>query len=144
MSEVEGRIYIEDVERGQWSPGKVEQKVKSRAKGDGYDVEVDIPQDPGQAGKAQVSAFARLLHGFKIRSSPETGSKEDRAKPLAAQVEAGNVYLVRGPWNDAFVNEAAMFPAGQYKDQIDAASRAYHRIIRKKPKSTPVGGEVVR
>ena len=53
-----------------------------------------------------------------------------RAEALSAQAEAGNVKLVRGAWNKAFIEEAAFFPNSDFKDQIDAASRAFHRLVK--------------
>lgn len=134
----EGRVYVLDVVRKQASPGEVERLYKACAEADGYSVTPDFPQDPGQAGKAQKADIASKHHGYTVRFSPETGSKEDRAKPLAAQAEAGNLYLVRASWNDVFVNEACLFPNGRFKDQIDAATRAYMRLIMRKPRM--VGG----
>lgn len=125
-----GRVWIEDVHRLQGTPHKVEVAVETTARQDGPRVIQDIPQDPGQAGKAQIGTFAKLLHGLTVRFSPETGSKVSRADPLAAQAEGGNLFLVRGAWNDAFINEAAMFPSGMYSDQVDAASRAYARLVK--------------
>lgn len=123
-------IVIEDVRRGRWSPGEVDREVRARALDDGPAVDISIPQDPGQAGKHQVHSFAKLLHGYPFSFSPESGSKEDRARPLAAQCEAANLYLVRGRWNNTFVREAAVFPVGRTKDQVDAASRAYAHLIK--------------
>jgi predicted phage terminase large subunit-like protein len=73
--------------------------------------------------------LASILPGFNVHFSPETGSKDDRAIPVAAQAEAGNVYMVRAPWNDAFLAEAQLFPASEFKDQIDALSRAYAYLL---------------
>jgi predicted phage terminase large subunit-like protein len=53
------------------------------------------------------------------------GSKEVRADPYAAQVQGGNVLIVRGDWNRAFLDEHEMFPNGKYKDQVDAAAMAF-------------------
>jgi predicted phage terminase large subunit-like protein len=136
-------IVIMDVVRGQWTPGIVNTNLKKAAERDGYNIEQDLPQDPGQAGKSQISAFAKLLIGYRMRHSTESGSKEDRAKPLAAQAESGNVYILRADWNDTFINEAAVFPAGEFLDQIDAASRAFARLLLKKPDQIPVGPVVV-
>ncbi len=131
MTLVKGSVYIEDVDRRQVGPSAVEKMLKSNAQMDGYSVIQDMPQDPGQAGKAQKVAFAKLLHGYKFQFSTETGTKKDRAIPLAAQVEVQNVYLVRAPWNNSFINEGALFPNGQFKDQMDAASRAYAALLRR-------------
>lgn len=124
------RVIIMDVNRFKKTPGLMEDEFVATTKRDGKNVIVDIPQDPGQAGKSQVAAFAKLIHGYHLRSSLESGSKEQRASLLSAQAEHGNVYLVRAPWNDAFVNEAKLFPNSDFKDQIDAASRAYTSLIR--------------
>ena len=100
------------------------------AEQDGYGCVIDYPQDPGQAGKFQKGFLAGKLAGFRAFSSPESGDKADRAQPFASQVENGNVYLVRAAWNDAFIAEAVNFPRGDYKDQIDAASRGYARALK--------------
>jgi predicted phage terminase large subunit-like protein len=52
----------------------------------------------------------------------DSGSKVLRAQPFAAAIEAGNVSLVQGAWNEAFLDEAWAFPAGAHDDQVDAAA----------------------
>jgi predicted phage terminase large subunit-like protein len=132
MRMVGGKVYILDIDRKQVGPSGVEIMIKSNAQMDGFGVLQDLPQDPGQAGKAQKMTIAKLLHGYQFSITTESGSKEDRARPFAAQVESGNVILVAGEWNQQFLNEAALFPNGQFKDQIDAASRAYYALIRRR------------
>lgn len=125
----EGALVIEHVAKTQGSPNEVDELIKNTARWDGHAVVQDFPQDPGQAGLHQVTSFAKLLQGYTFKHSPESGSKEDRARPLASQCEAGNVYIVAAEWNDSFLAEAADFPRGRLKDQIDAASRAYAALI---------------
>jgi predicted phage terminase large subunit-like protein len=125
----DGRFYIDDVRRIQGSPADVERLIVATASQDGQLVRGSLPQDPGQAGKAQVQYLIRQLAGFVYSASPETGDKETRAAPLAAQAEAGNVSLIQGDWNQAFIDEAATFPRGKFKDQIDAASRAFSELL---------------
>ena len=110
MRRVGSKYYIEHVKRFQASSFKVEQEMMRLAEADGRDVSIDIPQDPGQAGKSQKAYLGGKFPGFNVRFSPESGEKETRALGLSAQAEAGNVFLVRGEWNKAFVDEAAMFP----------------------------------
>lgn len=143
MAIIKRRVYIADVQRFRLGPGAVEDRIKAIAEMDGKGVIIDIPQDPGQAGKSQKSHLAGILQGYKVRSSPETGSKEDRAQPLAAQNELHNLYLLRASWNDAFISEACLFPNGEFKDQIDAASRAYARLVMKRPQATPQAPELI-
>ena len=136
------RVIIFDVERYQETSSTVEKNMLRTATLDGRRVVVDIPQDPGAGGKAWYNALVKNLHGFIVEGGPESGDKEIRALPLSAQVEAQNVYLVRGSWNEAFINEAALFPAGTFKDQIDAGSRAYANLNSKKTTTTGIGATV--
>lgn len=130
LSELNGVYYIEHAVRERGSPAEVDKLILNTAIADGKAVTVSIPQDPGQAAKGQVLAFAKLLAGFNVRFSPETGDKESRALPVSAQAEVGNVKIVKGPWNGAFLEEIASFPAGAFKDQADALSRAFSQLLK--------------
>lgn len=130
LSVLNGTYYIEDVVRERGSPADVERLIKRIAISDGLGCRISIPQDPGQAGKSQVAAFAKLLAGFNCRFSPETGDKQSRALPVSAQAEVGNVKLVKGDWNAAFLEEITSFPSGTYKDQTDALSRAFADLLK--------------
>jgi predicted phage terminase large subunit-like protein len=124
----EGVYWVLDVVRGQWSAMERERVIQQTAQLDGTDVPVWIEQEPGSGGKESAHNTIRNLAGFNCRAEAVTGSKEARAEPLAAQVEAGNVKLKRGPWNSAFIDEGRSFPVGQYKDQWDAASGAFNKL----------------
>ena len=63
-----------------------------------------------------------------IRATTESGSKETRAGPLAAQAEAGNVDILDATWNHLLIEEMCVFPNGT-KDQVDAASRAFNELV---------------
>jgi predicted phage terminase large subunit-like protein len=123
------RLVIADVVRFQGGPDEVKQVARSTAQKDGRGTLISLPQDPGQAGKYQVADFAALLFGYQVNASPESGSKEVRAGILAAQVNVGNVSLVNGRWNSAFVDEMNGFPTAKWDDQVDAASRAASELI---------------
>jgi predicted phage terminase large subunit-like protein len=126
----DGRLCIDHVTRLRGDPHQVRSAVLTTAQLDGTEVPQDIPQDPGQAGKAQVTQFAKDLHGFECRFSPETGDKEQRAEPFAAQVNAGNVVMAKGTWNAMVLAELGLFPGSTFKDITDALSRAYHSILK--------------
>lgn len=125
------RVIIADVARDRLEPGPCEDWIKSVVEADGIGTHHDLPQDPAQAGKAQKVSLGKKLRGFKVFFSPERETKPERAVPLQAQTELHLVYLVRGPWNDAFLAEAVTFPGGDYKDQIDAAARALARAQKR-------------
>jgi len=123
-----GRFIIAGVARDRKATAGVEQMLVNTASQDGYMCEISIPQDPGQAGKAQASYYIGKLAGYTARATPESGDKETRAGPLAAQAEAGNVDVLEGDWNETFFDEITVFPNGSFDDQVDGASRAFNAL----------------
>ncbi|TLX12134.1 phage terminase large subunit [Rhizobium sp. MHM7A] len=128
MLKVNGIFYVEDVQRGRWSPNDVEKTLKNVASQDGQSVTVRLPQDPGAAGKADAATKVKLLAGRSIKVVLPSGDKATRATPASAQAEAGNVKILRGPWNKEFLDEVCTFPNGQFDDQVDAFADALNEL----------------
>lgn len=126
----DGRFIIGDIARMRGLPHEVEATLKNTADRDGVTVRISIPQDPGQAGKSQVAAFTRLLAGYSVTSSPESGDKVTRAEPFAAQCNVGNVLMLRAGWNDALIDEMRKFPNGSHDDQVDCLSRSFSELFK--------------
>lgn len=139
-----GETVVLDVVRRQAEPAEVYRLIRAVAERDGRACVQSLPKDPGQSGKDQIRHLVGTLAGFQVHTSPESGSKPDRARPLASQAEAGNLVLVRAPWNDDFVTEAVDFPRGKWLDQVDAASRMFARLAQPQGQSVPVGGRTFR
>jgi len=134
VSLVGDTFYVEDAVRGQWNPSKVEQTLTATASQDGEAVTVRMPQDPGAAGKADAATKTKLLKGYAVKTVAPTGEKSVRARPASAQAEAGNVKLVRGLWNTAFLDEICVFPAGAHDDQVDAFADAVNELALRVPR----------
>lgn len=126
----DGRFVISHVRRGQWSAWDRERIIKQTAEIDNKVDPIDtwIEQEPGSGGKESAERTIANLAGFVIFKDKVTGSKEIRADPYAAQVQAGNVALVAGSWNDDFIDEHEPFPNGKYKDQVDSAAGAFAKL----------------
>ena len=135
----DGYTYIVDVQRAQLGPDGVEKRIKQTAEVDGKSVLVRLPQDPGQAGKAQAKNFITKLAGFKVKAETVSGDKITRAQPFAAQVNVGNVKMLRGDWNKAFIEELRNFPNGRYDDQVDAGSDAFNELNEVRTPKKPAG-----
>jgi predicted phage terminase large subunit-like protein len=118
----DGNVYILDVKRGRGTPQTVQSLVLGTALNDGRGVPVWMEQEPGSAGKAVISHYLRLLTGYVFKGERSTGSKTDRAQPLAALAEGGAVKLVKGIWNADLLDELESFPFGKHDDQTDALS----------------------
>lgn len=129
----DGILYIVDMQRARKEIDQAEALIVDTAQADlvrlGNRIIQSLPQDPGSAGKSQKHHLSNRLVGTNFHFSPETGTKEDRAIPLASLVNAGQVRMVAGDWNGALENEMRNFPGSLYKDQIDALSRAFMEMI---------------
>lgn len=126
-----GRYVVIDVINKQMSASDVRATIKLTAQADraAYGaVTVRLPQDPGQAGKDQAELYVKYLSGFIVKTVPETGSKEVRAAPMAAQWQAGNFGVVYGAWNEEYLIQLENFPDGQFKDMVDASANAFAEI----------------
>lgn len=132
-----GLFTVIDVRRGQWSALDRERMIKQTAHIDRDlypTMKIFVEQEPGSGGKESAEASVRMLAGFTAEAdkvSSAEGSKVVRADPFAAQWQAGNVRLVQASWNRAYLDEHEHFPAGKYKDQVDASSGAFNKIASK-------------
>lgn len=121
--------FLGNMVRDRLDPGGMLRMVQRTAEQDGKQVPIFLPQDPGQAGKVEIQFLTGQLGGYVVRSSPVTGSKVDRASPVATQSEVGNVALYRAGWNEDFLTELTEFPTGMHDDQVDAFSAAFAMFV---------------
>lgn len=124
-----GSFVIADVRTTRTTPGRVEELIKQTAAHDGIDCQVMSQQDPGSAGVCEAEHFVKSLGGFDVHTMLTSKDKVTRAKPVSAQAEAGNVSVLRAPWNNEFFVELENFPEGSHDDQVDVLSGAYNALI---------------
>lgn len=128
------RLYLVHVVRGQWSALEREQIIEATAKqdigryGELGRYTVAIEQEPGSGGKESAEGTIRRLAGFRVKADKPEGQLTTRADPLAAQMEAGNVYLVEGAWIEPLIDEFCQFPLGEHDDQIAGACGAFKML----------------
>lgn len=126
-----GRYIIADVINKQMAASDVRQTIMLTAQRDTAtyrNLTIRLPQDPGQAGKEQAESYIKFLSGYNVTAVIETGSKESRAVPLAAQWQAGNFDLVIADWNEPYLLQMENFPDGQFKDMVDASANAFTQL----------------
>lgn len=129
----ERNYYVLDVIRRQENAASIRRLVLLTAEQDKKkyrNVTINISQDPGQAGKEQAQSYIKMLAGYKVVARAETGDKVTRAEPLAAQWQAGNVYILKGGWNGMYVDEMEKFPDGEHDDMVDASSGAFNELTK--------------
>lgn len=128
MCRVGGKFYVVDVAKAHLGAERRQALMRQTAEIDGTGVRIFSEQEPGSGGKESAENDVKLLAGFMIQVDKVTGDKTTRADPLAAQWQAGNVCLVRGAWNKAYLDELEAFPFGNFKDQADASSGAFNKL----------------
>ena len=136
----DGRFVILDMNKGQWNSADREAEIEATADADEIDwqhkLEIGVEQEPGSGGKESAELTIRRLAGKKCFADRPTGDKAVRAEPMAVQVNAGNVEMVRAEWNYDLIEEMRNFPNSRRKDQVDALAGAFNRIcLRKKKKA---------
>lgn len=126
-----GRYVIADATNNRYKAEKVRSLVKQVAISDKAKykrVRIRMSVDPGQAGKEQSQSYVKMLAGFVVSMVKESGSKESRAEPFAAQWQAGNVDVVAGPWTETLLGQYESFPESKFKDLVDAGSNAFNEL----------------
>ena len=117
----QNKIIIEDIVGTRATAGAVKQLIKFCNDTDPFGTQVIIPHDAA-AGSYVVDDLKKLLDGALIKSIPIRSGKQAFAELWSGKAEQGNIYLLRGNWNDEFLKEAEAFPKGRHDDIIDAVS----------------------
>lgn len=129
----DGRFIIAHHVRMWGSPLEVERLLKNTASADTTAVPIALPQDPAQAGKYQAAHLAQVLLGYRVRFAPASGDKITRFGAFSAQAEAGNVVVLRGPWNEDWFGALESFgPDVDHDDDADSTSEAFNELIGKR------------
>ncbi len=77
--------------------------------------------------------IARQQTGLPIRELIADKDKLSRALPLAAKMEAGQVYFPKyAEWYLEMEKELLQFPAGEHDDQVDSLAYAILQVARKR------------
>lgn len=131
-----GTYFIDSIVRFRASAKTVEERVHETAMIDSYETPIFMAQDPGQAGKSQISHYRRnVLRGFPFYADKDyrKTSKAIRAKPFSAAAEEGLVSLLISEWVTPWLDEHVIFPEGVHDDQVDSSVGAFemlNKIVR--------------
>lgn len=133
------RVTVEHVARCRLNPPETEAFIGwtfAQDKAAHGNIDQVLEQDPGSAGKFELSSYRRKFAEFCVRGRRPTGDKVTRFRPFSAAAFPGDdndrreVRVVRGKWNGAYFDELESFPEGK-KDQADATSGAYAEVSGK-------------
>lgn len=138
----DGRFVVEDAVYGRWGSLEREQKIKLTAQTDPPGTVVWVEQEPGSGGKESAQTTVRNLAGHEIRVDHVHDPKHVRWGPWSAQVEGGNVWLVRDDgWNREYIKEHHNADPDKdvTVDMVDASSGALGKLVNA-PRTVPRRG----
>ena len=118
----DGTVVIADVVTGQMEWPDAVRTISNTSKLDGTQVRQGIECVSAQVGVLQTLLRDPLLLAHTFTPIEVHKDKLTRALPLVARSEQGKLAIVRGNWNQSFLDELCAFPEGLHDDQVDACS----------------------
>jgi len=82
--------------------------------------------------KASGIVFLQVLKNqtsLNVIGEIPKASKEERVKPILPFLESGRCNLIKGGWNDSFIDQCGVFPRGKLKDKVDCLSASINRFL---------------
>jgi predicted phage terminase large subunit-like protein len=123
------KIYIKDMVRFRHEATARNELILATTEKDGDSVKLAI--ESYGAYKDAYIQLRDLMLGYRIVWKVNTtGDKVVRATPQEAIIEAKNMFLVEGEWNNDFIKEYTTFPAGIHDDIVDAVSTGWHSLTK--------------
>lgn len=130
------KYYVTSSISAQVGPAEAEKMFKdqtklfiARCKASGTEPKVRFELEPGSAARRDALRLIRMFPDADIRAVMPSGDKLLRARPLASQAEPGNVDLVRGGWNEAWLQHMHHQPDWSHDDTMDGSSGAYSELV---------------
>ncbi|MCO5291375.1 MAG: phage terminase large subunit [Chitinophagaceae bacterium] len=85
----------------------------------GYSHKSKIRIEPKASGLPLIQQLKNETNLNIIASPNPVKDKVTRATEILSKCEAGRVRLIRGNWNETFLNEVCMFPKGKHDEAVD-------------------------
>jgi predicted phage terminase large subunit-like protein len=124
----DGNAYIIDMVHDRLEWPALLRLITQTALADGTDVQQSIETAGVQKGLLDLLLAEPALASIAVRGIQPVGDKLTRANAWLARAEQGKVKLLRGTWNQAWLDEICAFPESEHDDIVDATSGAFATI----------------
>lgn len=96
--------------------------------------------EPKASGKsiAQIIRQQTKLNVAEIKSDFVMMSKIERARTVSPFIESGRVKLIKGSWNESYLNQVAMFPNAKHDEHVDLTCYAIDEGLIQQTKSVSI------
>ncbi len=102
----------------------------------GYTDQSRIYIEPKASGKSLKQMMVQSTGLNVIEDKPPMVDKKSRVNTITPMMESRGVDLVRGPWNDSFIQECISFPAAKHDDMVDCLVMGLGKAIYKRNEFT--------
>lgn len=120
-------LWVKDVVSCQAEAPRRDALIQATARADGPPVPQHVEAFGGY--KDAYTTLKSILSGISVvRPSRLPGDKSAKLAPLEPLFDAGNVHLLRAPWNTPFLRQFSEFPDGTHDDFCDPVAIAYHEL----------------
>jgi predicted phage terminase large subunit-like protein len=125
-------LYLLDVVRGRWEWPDAKRVVVQCAQSDGPSTTICVESVAFQLAAVQELRRESALSQFVTQDVKAERDKLSYALPVASKAQAGKVYIVRGSWNAAYLDEISQFTGDgkTHDDQVDGTTIAYRGASR--------------
>lgn len=112
-------VYLTNWEDERLEFPKLCQWVVNQTAANGYNEKSIIRVEPKASGKSVVQQLSDTTKLNITESDNPEKDKVTRATSITAKLEAGRVKLVRGAWNQAFLDQVCTFPNAKHDEAVD-------------------------
>lgn len=129
------RFCIQDQVGGMWLWHSIKNMVVEVAKRDGQEVAICFEQEPASGGKNQVAELKELInkelpnHLVYSIEAKKLGDRVLAANTWFGEAANGQWYMVKGLWNEKFLEQLDLFPnEAVHDDRVTSTTGARHYI----------------
>ena len=125
-----GQFYILDVRRFRKTAHESEMELRVCADADGPNVAIRMEEEGGSSGKIVTSHYGRnVVPGYNFQGIHPTKAKIQRWQGMSSALQAGNLFLIAGDWNQDFIDELDQARGeDEHNDMCDASSGAFNYL----------------
>lgn len=104
----------------------------------GYSRKSIFEVEPKASGKSLVQTLRKETSLNIKEGTPPAKDKIARVKDVSPIIESGRVKLIRGNWNEKFIQEVTMFPNAEHDELVDCLTMMLSGTIQTKVRSSGV------
>ena len=127
----DGNLYVRDVDAVRMEFPELVKYIPTFCDRNGYTRASIGYVEPKASGKSIVQHLKANSNINIIEGKTPTTDKVSRANGVSAFIESGRCFLLKGNWNESFINECNAFPNGSHDDKVDVLVMAIDELTQK-------------